>query len=100
MSEELNRKQEHLASLEDFLQSPAFLGFKAGVKEDIQLTKDSIVSIDPARFEDFVEECKLRGELRVLEQLENVFEEARVTLKSRIDAMVEAELENATNTRK
>jgi hypothetical protein len=100
MSEELTRKQEHLASLEDFLQSPAFLGFKAGVQEDIKLAKESIVSIDPVRLEDFVEECKLRGELRVLEQLENVFEVARETLKSRIDEMVEEELENATNTRK
>jgi hypothetical protein len=97
MSEELKKKQEHLASLEDFLQSPAFLGFKVGVQEDIKLTRDAIVSIDPLRLEDFVEELKLRGELRVLEQLENVFEVARETLKSRIDEMVEVELENATN---
>ena len=97
MSEELKKRQEHLASLEDFLQSPAFLGFKSGVAEDIRRTRDAIVSIDPLKIEDFVEECKLRGELRNLEMMENVFEEARATLKSRIDEMAEAEIESAHN---
>ena len=96
MSEELKKKQEHLASLEDFLQTPAFLGFKVGVREDIQRTIASIISIDPLKFEDFVEELKLRGELRNLEMMETVFEDARAKLKARIDEMAEAELESAT----
>lgn len=97
MSDELKRKQEHLASLEDFLESPAFLGFKAAVAHDIKETRSVIVSIDPLKLEDFVEELKLRGELRCLEQMLNVFEDAHSSLKSRIDAIVEAELETVHN---
>jgi hypothetical protein len=97
MSEELRTKQEHLAALEDFLQSRVFLGYKSGLQEDRRRTIASIISIDPLRFEDFVEELKLRGELRCLEQMETVFEDARSTLKARIDEMAEVELQTASN---
>ena len=100
MSEELKKKQEHLASLEDFLQSPAFLGYKAAIKFDIAATKEAILAIEPLDIRDMIEEFKLRGELRCLEQMQTIFEDARVNLKSQIDELADVEIQSATETKK
>jgi crotonobetainyl-CoA:carnitine CoA-transferase CaiB-like acyl-CoA transferase len=100
MSAEVEQKKKHLAALETFLQSPAHVGYVAAIKREIQETKDAIVAIVPDNQKDFVELCQQKGALRLLESELTRFEDARVSLGSRIDAMVEAELENATETKK
>lgn len=100
MSDELKKKREHLASLEDFLQSPAFTGYKAAIKYDIETTKSEIIAIEPLGLGDMIEEFKLRGELRCLEQMQTIFEDARVNLKNRVDELAEAEIQSATETKK
>lgn len=100
MSEELDAKKRHLESLEMFLKSPAHKGFVAAMNYDIAATRDAIIAVDPRNREDEIECFKLRGELRALEARVTMFEDARVTLKDRIDELVERDIQNATTTKK
>ena len=85
MSQELEAKRKHLESLEDFLASPAHKGYVSAVKQDIVDTRDMIVALEPKSLESFVDGILLRGELRCLETRLTMFEDARVTLKDRIE---------------
>jgi hypothetical protein len=96
MSLELEERKRHLKSLEDFLASPAHTAYKVAIEKEIYDTQLAIIAITPDSLRDFVQECQLRGELRLLENEFRRFEDARVSLKARIDEMAEAELQNAT----
>ena len=100
MSQELQDKKKHLERLEVFLQSPAHKGYKDAVLFDIEATKAGILAVEPITVGDSAEHFKLRGELRLLEQMLTTFEDARVTLKKRIDEIVERTIENATEQKK
>ena len=78
------------------MKSPAHEGYVAALTEEIEQTRSCILAITPDSLSNFVEECQLRGELRVLEQELTRFEVASVNLETRIDEMAEVELENAT----
>lgn len=93
MSQEIESKKRHLEALETFLKGPAHKGFVAAREWDIKVLKESILMIEPVDRESEIEGFKLRGELRCMEQMVKTFEEARVTLKARIDEMVETELQ-------
>jgi hypothetical protein len=100
MSQELEEKRKHLAALEAFLASPAHERYQAAIRVEIQANKDAQVAITPDSIANFVELCQQKGELRLLEQELTRFEDARVSLGHRIDEMAEAELQNATETKK
>jgi hypothetical protein len=100
VSQELEAKRKHLESLETFLDSPAYRGYAAAVKQDILDTKELIIATVPDSFENLSNELLLRGELRCLEVRLTMFEEARTTLKDRIDEIAERELQSATTTKK
>ena len=100
MSEELDQKRKHLAALELFLVSPAHEGYKAAVTAEIEANKNAQVAITPDSISNFVELCQQKGELRCLESRLTMFEDARVSLSARVDEIVEAELEDATETKK
>jgi hypothetical protein len=95
----LSEKQKHLEALEAFLDSPAHNGFVVARAHDIQLLKESILMVEPEDRASEIEGFKLRGELRYAEQMVKTFEDARVSLKDRIDEMVERELEERVNTK-
>ena len=99
MSQELENKKKHLQVLEDFLKSPAHKGFVAAREYDIKTLKDAILVVEPVDLATEIEGFKLRGELRYAKQMVETFEDARVTLKDRIDEMVEAELQERDKTR-
>lgn len=96
---ELKDKQEHLAALEAFIKSAAHKGFVAARELDVENIRNAIIMVDPVDRESEIENFKLRGELRYAEQMKKTFEDARVTLKARIDVMLEAELEAREQTR-
>jgi hypothetical protein len=100
MSQDLEDKRRHLKALEEFIKSPAHEGYLAAVEREIEDTKDAILAVTPDSLRDFVEELQLRGELRCLESRLTMFGEARVALSDRIDEMVEAEITDATNTKR
>jgi hypothetical protein len=93
MSQEIEDKKKHLVVLEEFLKSPAHKGFVAAREHDIATLKESILLVEPTDRMSEIEGFKLRGELRYAEMMVKTFEDARVTLKDRIDEMVEAELQ-------
>lgn len=96
---ERQAKQRHLESLESFLGSPAHLGFVAARRSEIKSTEEAIVLLDPIERKDEIEGLKLRGELRLLIELVETFEDARVALKARIEELLERENQNAENTK-
>lgn len=96
MSQDVREMREHLEALETFIASPAHMGYVTAVSHEIREAQDSILAIVPDTLQDYAEEMQLRGELRCLQQSLTKFEDARVSLKARIDETVEAELENAT----
>ena len=96
---DLSEKRKHLEALETFLASPAHIGFVTAREHDIRMLKDAILMVDPVDKATEIEGFKLRGELRFAEQMVNTFEDARVSLKDRIDEMAERELEERVNTK-
>jgi hypothetical protein len=98
MSKEIEDKKKHLAALEEFISSPAHHGFLLARGHDITELKDAIL-VEPIDRESEIEGFKLRGELRYAQQMIKTFEDARVSLKDRIDEMVERELQERVNTK-
>ncbi|HEU0048815.1 MAG TPA: hypothetical protein VFQ43_14590 [Nitrososphaera sp.] len=97
---ELEQKNEHLAALDTFLGGPAHAGYKVGIQLEIDEVRKQIVNVEPITEVDRAEHFKLHGELRCLEQMLTGFEDARVTLKNRIDEIAERTIENATEQKK
>ena len=97
---ELEQKNEHLEALDAFLGGPAHAGYKAATQWEIDEVRKQIINVEPITEVDRAEHFKLHGELRCLEQKLTTFEDARVTLKKRIDEIVERTIENATEQKK
>ena len=93
MSQEIEDKKKHLAALETFVASPAHRGFVAAREYDVKTLKDAILMVEPEDRKTEIEGFKLRGELRYAEVMVKTFEDARVSLKARIDELVELELQ-------
>ena len=97
MSQEIVDKKKHLVALEAFLASPAHIGFVLAREHDVRELKDALLMVEPIDRPSEIEGFKLRGELRYAEQMVKTFEDARVSLKERIDEMVERELQERDN---
>ena len=93
MSQSVEEKKKHLEALEKFIESPAHAGFVTARNRDIEMLKEAILTVEPIDRESEIEGFKLRGELRYAEQMVETFEDARVSLKERIDEMVERQLQ-------
>jgi hypothetical protein len=96
---DLQEKKKHLEALEEFLASPAHIGYVVAIEHEIREITDSIIAITPDNLADYAEEMQLRGELRLLKTEVQRFEDARTSLKARIDEIAETELESATQVR-
>lgn len=97
---DLKTKRDHLKALETFMGTVAYEGHQAALVREIELNEEAQVAIVPDSLADIVELLQLKGEHRCLTARLTVFEDARVSLSDRIDEMVEAELQNATETKK
>ena len=97
---DIDKKREHLRALDDFLASDAFVGHQAAVRQEIRDNEQSQIAIVPDSLRNIVELLQLKGEHRCLTERLTVVEDARVSLSARIDAMVEAELQNASEVKK
>ena len=67
------------------MKGPAHAGYVEARKEELRLVKETILDIDPMRREDEIEQYKLRGEMRVLQGLVGVFEDALEEVNDRIE---------------
>ena len=81
-----------LEGIEAFMANPAYSSFLSTIQADIDSTKEAIILTD----RDDITCQQMRGEVRCLETQLKFFEEARVTLKTRIDEMSELELKHTT----
>lgn len=93
MSEDLlaerQRLTTHLGELELFLKSLVYRGWQVARIIQLRKIEEDIVDIDPVDRKTEIENFKLRGERRLLQDLENQFEDTRETLKSRLDEIEE-----------
>lgn len=96
---ERQAKQVHLAELEKFLSSVVHINYKKAIEVDISNTEQAIILNEPLTRSDEIENFKLRGELRCLHEMQEVFEDARISLKQRIEELLERENQNTTNTK-
>jgi len=93
MSQDIEDKKKHLVALEAFIASPAHAGFVTAREYDVKTLHDAILMVEPEDRKTEIEGFKLRGELRYAETMVKTFEDARVSLKARIDELVELELQ-------
>jgi hypothetical protein len=85
------RLQEHLKAVELFIDSIGHKGYVEGMELEIQQVKDAIILNEPIDKASEIEGYKMRGDLRTLEQKKTLFEDVRLTLKQRIEEMLERE---------
>lgn len=85
------RLQAVLLAWQAFLSSPAYPFFKNAQEEEVRLTQQAIVMLDPVDRVTEIESLKLRGDLRTEEQFVNYFEDTATRLQTTIDDLVEAE---------
>jgi hypothetical protein len=90
-SEELIRKRKHLKALEDFLNSPAYVGFIVAREAEIEDLKGSILLFDIVDFKSIFAQCNARGELECLYTMLEVFPKAMEELKDRISELEDEE---------
>jgi hypothetical protein len=83
--------QRHLESLKTFMESIAYQGYLSARRMEIEQVKSNILLNEPSNPQSIAEDFKMRGELKTLEEMLNVFKDARLTLERRIEEMLERE---------
>jgi hypothetical protein len=103
--EQRQEKERHLAALETFLKTEAYIGYRAAREQELAEIGEAIISrtlsIGGTKIDDqivpspndFCEILRLAGEYRSQQEMLETFENARTTLKQRIDEIVERENE-------
>lgn len=99
MSEEVKKLEKHLAALEAFIASPAHTGYVAARQEEIDTIEQRILLTPPIDDGSRSVQLMAFGELDSQREMLKTFEDARLTLKARIDDAVERENEQATETK-
>lgn len=89
------RLQQHLKAVEVFIAGIGYKGYVEGIELEIKQTEQAIILNEPIDRASEIEGYKMRGDLRTLEQKKTLFEDVRVTLKQRIEEMLERENQNA-----
>jgi hypothetical protein len=95
MSGDILKLKAHEKALVEFIEGPAHAGYVEARKRELLDVREAILGMDPVRREDEIEQYKLRGEMRVLENLIENFPNALEDLRERI-----SDLEDEANTRK
>lgn len=97
MSEErLDELQKHLKALDAFLISDAHTGYLAARNDEIESLQNLILATLPNTLDNISQILGWHGEITSQTQMKTTFEDARVTLKDRIDKLVEEKTQNAT----
>lgn len=84
--------QKHLTELVSFLSGDVFKNWQKARASRLAETDQTILEFDPVDRKDELEVLKLRGERRLLIDLENQFEDTRKSLEDRLE-----EIENLLN---
>lgn len=92
---DIMRLKAHEKALVEFIEGPAHAGYVEARKRELFDVREAILGLDPIDRKDEIEQYKLRGEMRVLENLVDNFPNALEDLRERI-----SDLEDEANTRK
>ena len=87
--------QQHLAALEAFIASPAHEGYVIARRQEINDIQQRILMTPPITEQQRSMALIAFGELDSQEEMVKTFEDARLTLKARIDKEIERENEQA-----
>jgi hypothetical protein len=93
----LKEMQDHLVELDTFIGSRLHQHYVTARETEIETVKEAILMTPPISDENSAIVLMLHGELKTLSDLTKTFEDARVTLKARIDVELERENQNATD---
>lgn len=87
--------QEHLKALEAFIASPAHTGYITARRQEVADIQQRILMMPPITEQQRSLQLMAFGELDSQEEMLKTFEDARLTLKARIDEEIERENEQA-----
>lgn len=99
MTADVKKLREHLEALDMFMASPAYAGYVAARVQEISDIEQRILMTPPIEEGQRSMQLMAFGELDSQREMERTFEDARLTLKARIDEAVEREIEQATTTK-
>lgn len=91
MSPDLVKMRAHEKALEEFIEGPIHVRYVEARKKELNNVCQAILDIDPVGRNEEVEEYKLRGEKRVLEELVNSFYTILEDLKDQISELEDEE---------
>lgn len=98
MTAEREKFETHLAQLDAFLASDAYVGYLSARDEEIRTIENRILMTPPITEINRADVLLAHGELDSQRDMKKTFEDARVTLKKRIDDLVEKENSGETGT--
>jgi hypothetical protein len=99
MSAEVEKLQKHLEALETFMASDAYVGYVSARDEEIRIIEQRILMTPPITEINRADVLLAHGELDCQKDMKQTFEDARGTLKARIDEMIERDNQTATETK-
>lgn len=99
MTAEQTKLEKHLEQLDAFMSSEAYVGYRSARDEEIRIIEQRILMTPPITEVNRAEVLLAHGELDCQRDMKKTFEDARVTLKARIDKLIERENENASDTK-
>jgi hypothetical protein len=91
MNPELIKMKAHEKALEEFIEGPIHARYVEARRKELFNVCQAILDIDPVGRSEEVEEYKLRGEKRVLEELVNSFPAILEDLKDQISDLEDEE---------
>lgn len=91
MNPELVKMKAHEKALEEFIEGPVHARYVEARRKELFNVCQAILDLDPVSRNEEVEEYKLRGEKRVLEELVNSFHTILEDLKDQISELEDEE---------
>lgn len=92
LTAELIRKRQLQKLFEVFIAGPLHVNYQAGCRESLQDLEGQILTLDPVTREQEIEMFKLRGELRRLQWMTDIFPNSLEDLKREIDELESTDL--------
>lgn len=83
--------QKHLKSLEAFMLTPAFKGFKVGKQEEINRLQEQILQSEPTDLPQILKLLDLKSQYKVNLEFLSTFEDARTSLEAKIEQLLDLE---------
>lgn len=94
--DERQKAQRHIAALEEFIKSPAYNGYKVAKEFEVKELERQYLDQPINDNDDVIKLAVLKGKLELAREAVTTFEDARDTLKAKIENALNEEKELAT----